>query len=148
VETALRLYRRTRFSNEAPETVCLGYVRVDARDLDADQTYEKKLPLLAFLTSDVLGQVRLTIKSDQLNIKGLAAYDVITQVSIANHELGLAKLITGQLGDTFGRRQTDLQGGRKCLCRGRCCCTMPYSTVKGSARTSHLRSDRRGSTDS
>jgi len=86
METALRLYRRTRFSNQPPETVCLGYVRVDARDLDADQTYEKKLPLLAFLTSDVLGQVRLSIKSDQLNIKGLAAYDFITQVSIANHE--------------------------------------------------------------
>jgi hypothetical protein len=62
--------------------------------------------------------------------------------------LDLTKLITGQAGDTFGRRQTDLQGGRKCLCRGWCSCTVPYSTVKGSARTSRLRSDRRGGADS
>jgi len=81
-ELALRLYRRTRFSGQPAETICLGYVRVDARDLAGDQTCEKKLPLLAFLTSDVLGQVRLSIKSDQLNIKGLAAYDAITDVRV------------------------------------------------------------------
>ncbi|KAG7527626.1 hypothetical protein FFLO_06748 [Filobasidium floriforme] len=103
----LRLYRRTRFSNQAPETVCLGYVRVDARDLDADQTYEKKLPLLAFLTSDVLGQVRLTIKSDQLNIKGLAAYDVITQAIHSGDAKRIYKVA----------ENASAEGGAAALCR-------------------------------
>jgi hypothetical protein len=46
-----------------------------------DGTYEKKLPLLAFLTSDVLGQVRLSMKSDQLNVKGSSSYTKLIEVS-------------------------------------------------------------------
>jgi hypothetical protein len=150
LETALRLYRRTRFSNQPPETVCIGYVRVDARDLDADQAYEKKLPLLAFLTTDVIGQIRLTIKSDQLNVKGLAAYDVITEVCTQESLwLSLAVLtnVSSHPGDTFGRRQADLQSGRTRLGRGRCGCSMSDRAVKGSTRVSHLRPYRRGGSD-
>jgi len=78
---ALRLYRRTRFSGAPAEVVCIGYVRVVARDLNVDGTCEKKLPLLAFLTSEVLGQVRLSMKFDQLNVKGSSTYTKITEVS-------------------------------------------------------------------
>jgi hypothetical protein len=60
--------------------ICIGYVRVDAKDLSENGMYEKKTPLLAFLTSEVLGQVRLSLKSDQLNVKGLSAYNHITEV--------------------------------------------------------------------
>lgn len=118
-------------------------------DLASDQTSEKKLPLLAFLTSEVLGQVRLSLKSDQLNVKGLAAYDVITDVGCDSLS-ETTEVLTARApsGDPVGRRQTYLQGCRDGFCRGRGRCIVPDSNGERSARAADLHPYRRRSTDS
>jgi hypothetical protein len=114
---ALRLYRRTRFSGAPPEVVCIGYVRVGARDLNVDGTYEKKLPLLAFLTSEVLGQVRLSMKSDQLNVKGSSTYTKITEVSSNLARRAKLELISHVTvpGDSIWRCQTYICSRGECI---------------------------------